>query len=80
VDVDLGEAEVAAVDPHDPKVVRDAEHRARAERVPVDRGDGGNRSHEYPREQLVHLAEVPVALIAMGGKPIQIQAVRIELA
>ena len=80
MDVDLGEAEVAAVDPHDPKVVGNAEHRARAERVAVDRGDGGNRRDEYAREQLLYLVDVPVALIAMGGKPIQIKAVRIELA
>jgi hypothetical protein len=79
VDVHLGEAEVAAVEPHDPKVVGNSKHRARAECVAVDRGDGGHRRDEYAREQLVYLVEVPVTLIAMGGKPIQVKAVRVEL-
>src|SRR3954449_6108714 len=46
----------------------------------VDGGDGGNRRDEYPGEQLLYLFDVPVALIAMGGKPIQIKAVRVELS
>ena len=49
-DVDLGEAVVAAVDPHDPKVVGNSEHRAGAERVTVDGGDRGDRSDEYTSE------------------------------
>jgi hypothetical protein len=48
--------------------------------VAVDGGDGGNGRDQYACKQLLHLVDVPVALITMGGKPFQVQAVGVELA
>jgi len=47
-DVDFREAEVAAVYPHHPKVVRQRQHRGRAEAVAADGRGGGHRQCQHP--------------------------------
>ena len=78
-DVHLGKAVVTAVGPHDPKVMGDTEVWSRAECMAVDRGDGGNRCDQHARKQFLYLGDIPVGLISVRGKPIQVEPVGVEL-
>ena len=53
----LGQAEPAAVGAHHTLVAGQRQHRAAAERVPVDRRDAGHRTGHQSQEQCVHLRD-----------------------
>ena len=80
VDVHLGEAEVAAVGTHHPKIVRQGQHCPGTESVADERCRGGNGQREHAGQESLDPADVPLGLITVGHQPVQIQAVGVELA
>ena len=79
VDVRFRQAPEAPVGPHDAEVVRQREHRARGEGVPLQGGHGDHRQRQHPRQQFVDGAEIVLALLGVGEQPVQVQAVGVEL-
>ncbi len=79
-EVDLGHAPVAPVGAHDDPVVGRGQQGARAERVPVESGDGHAGEGEQAAPHAEQLAQELVAvLVALGHQPVEVQAVAVEL-
>ncbi len=77
-EVHLGQAPEPAVGAHDPEIVRAREHGAGTERMPVHRGQGGQREGQDPAEQAVHEIEVTVHAVEVGEQPVGVEAVAEE--
>jgi hypothetical protein len=80
-EVDLGQAEPAALAAHRTPVAGEREHRAAAEGVPVDRRGGRHRRRQQPPEDRLHAAEH----LVLGGRrrarhPQEVEAVGEDLA
>ena len=78
--VDLVQAEEAAIRPHHPEIVREREHAARRERMPVDGCDGGHIERDETREERDHRVDEPRRLaLPRPTEPVEVQAGRVEL-
>jgi hypothetical protein len=79
-DVDLGEAEEAAVGTHHPLVVGEREHRAGGERVSLKRRHAGHVELEHARQQPVQARHELADQLLVGGHPLEVEPVRPDLA
>src|SRR5690606_25622638 len=76
----FGEAEIAALGAHHAVVVGDGQHRPGAEGVAVEGGGGRHRQGQHAPEQGVHGFDVFGGAVTVGGEPVQVEAVGVELA
>ena len=80
LEVDLRQAEEAAVDSHDPEVVSHREHRPGREGVAVTGRHRGIGRREDSGEDQLDLGRKPGEVLDAGSEPFEIEAVRVELA
>src|SRR5215475_4928412 len=79
-DVHLVQTDEPAIGAHDAEVVGEREHRARGERVTVDRRHGGHAEPGDAAEQRHRgLDEVRRLALPVAAQPVEVQPVRVEL-